>query len=105
MPVNLGLAQLSNNFLICTVVLYSLALLAYAGDFAFGRHPSTAVIPAAEEPELVAAGVSAAGGAAAPDRARPRLAAGPGPPRSVCRRPGGRRAAAPGGAPPPAPPG
>ena len=45
MPVNLGLAQLSNNFLICTVVLYSLALLAYAGDFAFGRHPSTAVIP------------------------------------------------------------
>jgi cytochrome c-type biogenesis protein CcsB len=72
MPVNLGLAQLSNNFLICTVVLYSLALLAYAGDFAFGRHPSTAVIPAAEEPELVAAGVSAAA-----DRAGPGLAAGP----------------------------
>src|SRR6266852_4156306 len=76
MPVNLGLAQLSNNFLICTVVLYSLALLAYAGDFAFGRHPSTTVIPAAEEPELVAAGVSAAGVPAAADRAGPGSAEG-----------------------------
>jgi len=72
MPVNLGLAQLSNTFLICTVVLYSLALLAYAGDFAFGRHPSKTVIPAAEVPELVAAGVPAAA-----DRAGSGLAAGP----------------------------
>jgi cytochrome c-type biogenesis protein CcsB len=59
-PVDVGLAQLSNDFLICTIVVYSLALLAYAGDFAFGRHPSKAVTPAAEVPELVAAGVSAA---------------------------------------------
>ena len=57
MPVDAGLAQLSNDFLICTVVLYSLALLAYAGDFAFGRHLSKAVTTAAEVPELVAAGV------------------------------------------------
>jgi cytochrome c-type biogenesis protein CcsB len=56
-PVNLGLAQLSNHFLICTVVLYSLALLAYAGDFAFGRHPSKAVTPAAKDPGTVAADV------------------------------------------------
>src|SRR5229473_1801407 len=105
MPVNLGLAQLSNNFLICTVVLYSLALLAYAGDFAFGRHPSTAVIPAAEEPELVAAGVSAAGMPAAADRAGPGLAAGPAPTGSVAA---GPVAAGPGsaeGAPPPGVPG
>jgi cytochrome c-type biogenesis protein CcsB len=58
--VNFGLAQLSNHFLICTVLLYSLALLAYAGDFAFGRHPSQGEVPAAEVPELVAAGVPVA---------------------------------------------
>ena len=83
MPVNLGLAQLSNHFLICTVVLYSLALLAYAGDFAFGRHPSKAVTPAAKEPELVAAeapglvtaGVPAAATAGSPG-AGPGLGAG-----------------------------
>ena len=60
MSVNFGLAQLSNHFLICTVLLYSLALLAYAGDFAFGRHPSQGEVPAAEVPELVAAGVPVA---------------------------------------------
>jgi len=82
-PVNLGLAQLSNHFLICTVVLYSLALLGYAGDFAFGRHPSKAVTPAAKNPEPVAAevpGLVTAGvPAAAADAAGPGsgLAAGP----------------------------
>jgi cytochrome c-type biogenesis protein CcsB len=91
MPVDAGLAQLSNDFLICTVVLYSLALLAYAGDFAFGRHLSKAVTTAAEVPELVTAGVPAAtvgtgpaasGGVsdgassgASVDQAAPRLAA------------------------------
>jgi cytochrome c-type biogenesis protein CcsB len=55
--VNFGLAQQSNHFLIGTVLLYSLALLAFAGDFAFGRHPSHGETPAAEVPELVAAGV------------------------------------------------
>ncbi|HEY5987791.1 MAG TPA: hypothetical protein VIV12_15660, partial [Streptosporangiaceae bacterium] len=37
MPVNIGLAQLSDHFLLSTVFLYALAMLAYAGDFAFGR--------------------------------------------------------------------
>ena len=60
MSVNFGLAQQSNHFLIGTVLLYSLALLAFAGDFAFGRHPSQGETPAAEVPELVAAGVPAA---------------------------------------------
>jgi cytochrome c-type biogenesis protein CcsB len=36
-PVNLGLAQLSDHFLLSTVFLYALAMLAYAGDFAYGR--------------------------------------------------------------------
>jgi len=57
--VNVGLAHLSNDFLICTVVLYSLTLLAYAGDFAFGRHSSKAEPAAPEVPELVTAGVTA----------------------------------------------
>jgi cytochrome c-type biogenesis protein CcsB len=73
--VNFGLAQLSNHFLICTVLLYSLALLAYAGDFAFGRHPSKGETPAAEVPELVAVGVRAAGVPAASVGAGPGSAA------------------------------
>jgi cytochrome c-type biogenesis protein CcsB len=36
-PVNLGLAQLSDHFLLATVFFYALAVLAFAGDFAFGR--------------------------------------------------------------------
>ena len=37
MPVNVGLAQLSDHFLLATVFFYALAVLAYAGDFAFGH--------------------------------------------------------------------
>ena len=37
MSVNLGLAQVSGDFLIAALVIYSLAVLAFAGDFAFGR--------------------------------------------------------------------
>ena len=37
MSDNLGLAQLSDHLLIAAVVIYSLAMLAYAGDFAYGR--------------------------------------------------------------------
>src|SRR5216684_3437179 len=78
MPVNLGLAQLSNNFLICTVVLYSLALLAYAGDFAFGRHPSTAVRPPG--PGLAAGPAPTGSVAAGPVAAGPGSAEGAPPP-------------------------
>ena len=37
MSVNPGLAQVSGDFLIAALVIYSLAVLAFAGDFAFGR--------------------------------------------------------------------
>jgi cytochrome c-type biogenesis protein CcsB len=37
MPVNLALGNVSNAFLIAALGLYSLAVLAFAGDFAFGR--------------------------------------------------------------------
>ena len=41
MSINQALAQVSGDFLIAALVIYSLAVLAFAGDFAFGR-PSRA---------------------------------------------------------------
>jgi cytochrome c-type biogenesis protein CcsB len=37
MSVNLGFAHASNDFLIAALLIYSLAVLAFAGDYAFGR--------------------------------------------------------------------
>jgi cytochrome c-type biogenesis protein CcsB len=37
MAVNLALGHASNDFLIAALVIYSLAVVAFAGDFAFGR--------------------------------------------------------------------
>ncbi len=51
MPVNTGLADTSNALLFSTVILYALAMFAYACDFAFAR-PRVA----AEAPALVAVG-------------------------------------------------
>jgi cytochrome c-type biogenesis protein CcsB len=42
-PVNLGLAQLSDHFLLAAVFFYALAVLAFAGDFAFGRRAARGV--------------------------------------------------------------
>jgi cytochrome c-type biogenesis protein CcsB len=61
MPINASLGDLSNGLLLATVVLYALAMLCYASDFAFARHrvmagltdTSVAAVPAAE---FVAAG-------------------------------------------------
>ena len=80
MSVNQALAQVSGDFLIAALVIYSLAVLAFAGDFAFGR-PSRAAgaardtaEAAARVAELTAVGAagtagatSAAGGAATAD--------------------------------------
>jgi cytochrome c-type biogenesis protein CcsB len=52
MPVSTGLAQVSNALLVAAVVLYAIAMLGYACDFAFGR-PRLMV---AEAPALVAVG-------------------------------------------------
>ena len=73
MPIDTTLAGLSNGLLLAAVLLYALAMLCYAGDFAFARHrvlagltdaavASTAV-PEVAVPSLVAAG---AGGPAVP---------------------------------------
>jgi cytochrome c-type biogenesis protein CcsB len=61
MPINASLGDLSNGLLLAAVVLYALAMLCYASDFAFARHrvtagltdASVAAVPAAE---FVAAG-------------------------------------------------
>ena len=36
MAVNVGLAQVSSDFMIAALLIYSLAVLGFAGDFAFG---------------------------------------------------------------------
>jgi cytochrome c-type biogenesis protein CcsB len=60
MPINHGLADASNGFLLTTVVLYALAMLAYACDFAFRKDRLVAGTPAARVPELVGAGAAGA---------------------------------------------
>ena len=59
MPINIGLAHLSNDLLLSAVAIYAVAMLAYAGDFAFGKKEAPAVIEA-RVPELVSAKVAAA---------------------------------------------
>jgi cytochrome c-type biogenesis protein CcsB len=84
MPVNTTLADFSNGLLLSTLILYALAMLCYASDFAFARHrvlagvgeaeaaPAKADAAASAElvetPELVTAG---AGSAAVPAVAVP----------------------------------
>ena len=77
MPVNLGFAQASNDFLIAALLIYSVAVLAFAGDYAFGRPRRTATAKAA----VPAAAQLATVGAGAPTLATPEGAApgGPGP--------------------------
>ncbi len=68
MSDNLGLAQLSDHLLIIAVVIYSLAMLAYAGEFAYGRRVKAATAAgktAHPVPEL--AGVGAGSGAGTPE--------------------------------------
>jgi cytochrome c-type biogenesis protein CcsB len=76
-PVNLGFAQASNDFLIAALLIYSVAVLAFAGDYAFGRPRRTATAKAAAP----AAAQLATVGARAPALATPGGAApgGPGP--------------------------
>jgi cytochrome c-type biogenesis protein CcsB len=58
MPVNTGLADASNALLVATVVLYALAMLAYACDFAFARQR---VLADVGTPALVAVGAGGPG--------------------------------------------
>ena len=77
MPVNIDLADASNALLVATLVLYALAMLAYACDFAFARQR---VLAGVETPVRVAVGAGgpevAVTGEAGPPAA---ASAGPGP--------------------------
>jgi cytochrome c-type biogenesis protein CcsB len=57
--INAGLAHLSNDLLLVAVVVYAVAMLAYACDFAFGKKQAPAVAKA-RVPELVTANAGAA---------------------------------------------
>ena len=48
MSVNAGLAHVSTDFMIAALLIYSLALLAFAGDYAFGRPRRRAAMLAAK---------------------------------------------------------
>src|SRR6185312_15090181 len=81
MSVNLGFAQASNDFLIAALLIYSVAVLAFAGDYAFGRPRRTAAaksaaVPAAAQLATVGAGAGSAAGPAEP--AAPAVPAGNG---------------------------
>jgi cytochrome c-type biogenesis protein CcsB len=57
--VNTGLSAVSDHVLMVAVIIYSLAMLAYAGDFAYGRRTRTGT--AAAKPVSELAGVGARG--------------------------------------------
>ena len=75
MSVNAGLAHVSTDFMIAALLIYSLALLAFAGDYAFGRPRRQAAKLAAKPAvdraaQLATVGAASAGAAAdsvAPD--------------------------------------
>src|SRR5215813_9013516 len=70
MPVNVALGHLSNAFLIAALVIYSLSVFAFSGNFAFGRPRRAAAARGQEEARERAtalATVGAAAGAAAPE--------------------------------------
>ena len=68
MPINLALGHVSNDFMIAALLLYSLSVLAFAGDFAFGRPrrtQPTAVLRPAKAAAMAAVGAAGAGAASA----------------------------------------
>jgi len=74
MPVNVTLADTSNGLLLTTLILYALAMLCYASDFAFARHRVLADADSVPAPELVAAPelvTAGAGGPSAPAPPKP----------------------------------
>ncbi len=107
MPINATLAGLSNGLLLAAVMLYALAMLCYACDFAFARDrlmagltdhaDAGAALAEAPVPSLVAAGAGApaapvgasAGKRAAPVSAAPAQPTGAGPGTSASRWPSG----------------
>jgi cytochrome c-type biogenesis protein CcsB len=63
MPVNLALGHVSTDFLIAALVIYSLAVVTFAGDFAFGR-PRRASAVTGQQAQQRAAALAVVGPAA-----------------------------------------
>jgi cytochrome c-type biogenesis protein CcsB len=68
MPVNLALGHVSTDFLIAALVIYSLSVVAFAGDFAFGR-PRRASAATGQQAQQRAAALASVGSATAPPAA------------------------------------
>jgi len=80
MPVNLALGHVSNDFLIAALVIYSVSVVAFAGDFAFGRPrraDATARVRQARERSAALATVGAGGAATDGEAPAEPPAAGP----------------------------
>jgi cytochrome c-type biogenesis protein CcsB len=82
--VNLGFAQASSDFLTAALLIYSLAVIAFAGDYAFGRPRRIAAAKAAvpATAQLATVGAGSAGGAPvseAPALAAPGVPVAPAP--------------------------
>ena len=73
MPVNVALGHVSTDFLIAALVLYSLSVVAFAGDFAFGR-PQRAGTARGQQAQARAAALATVGAAGAPPAPAPAAA-------------------------------
>jgi cytochrome c-type biogenesis protein CcsB len=89
MPVNVALGHLSNAFMIATLIIYSLSVFAFAGDFAFGRPRRAAAVRGQQEARDreaalatvgAAPGIPGTSGSAAAGTAAPEASGGPGDP-------------------------
>jgi cytochrome c-type biogenesis protein CcsB len=91
MPVNLALGHVSNDFLIAALVIYSLSVVAFAGDFAYGRPRRAASASRGQQARERAAAMATVGATGATSGADAPAAGAGGP--------AGPGAAAPGGPP------
>ncbi len=65
MPVNLALGHVSTDFLIAALVIYSLSVVAFAGDFAYGRPRRAASAAGGRQARERAAALATVGSASA----------------------------------------
>ena len=70
MPVNLALGHVSNDFLIAALVIYSLSVVAFAGDFAFGRPRRAASGVTGQQARERAGALASVGAASVPTASR-----------------------------------
>ncbi|HUZ52140.1 MAG TPA: c-type cytochrome biogenesis protein CcsB [Streptosporangiaceae bacterium] len=92
---NTGLADFSNVTLVLAIVLYAVAMLAYACDFAFGNRQAAATSSARPQPARVEAGVLV-GAASGTELAGHAFPADPGDPTELADLSGGADLAGPG---------